>query len=161
LSKPPRKLDLNSLLRAIDRCDGDWLDAQPEDARKEFKPLVAMRFAASLSNDGIDAAYLLLRINDRVNRHLFDLPADLAFRLLASCGRKRPLPRQWLAGPKHTMTANDALKLLAEHHPGASDAELRLLLSLYNREEFASFLDACGLTREQSKSHLAAYDKLG
>lgn len=149
-----------ALLRAVDRRDGDWLAKQPEDARKEFAPLVAMRWATGVK-DGITAAYALWLINRRVNRHLFDLEPDLAYRLLASCGIGTGSTPQWVAGPRRTAGENAALCLLAEHHPMASDAELRMLLSLYSRDDFALFLDDCGLAKDKTKECLKAYDKLG
>ena len=159
MSKAPRKLDIMVLLNAIDQHDSDWLMAQPEDARKEFAPSVAMRWASNVS-DSVEAAYMLWTINDRVNRHLFDLSQhpDLCYRLLASCGIKRSLHRQWL-GPRRA-TDNLALSLLGEYHPSANETELRLLLSLYTRDTFADFLGDCGLDDEKSKKYLIAYDKL-
>lgn len=156
-----RKLDMFALLHAVDRRDGDWLMTQSEDARKEFSPLVAMRFATGVK-DGVAAAYMLWLINHRVNRHLFDLQKhpDLCYRLLASCGCDRNLAREWLAGPKRTTGDNKALGLLAEHHPMASEAELRTLLSLYTRESFAALLSDCGFDKEQTKGYLKAYDTL-
>ena len=156
-----RKLDIHALLNAVDRRDGDWLSEQPEDARNEFAPLVAMRWATGVT-DGVAAAYMLWLINYRVNRHLFDLQKhpDLCFRLLASCGRNKRLSRQWMAGPQRTMGDNKALGLLAEHHPMASETELRILLSLYTRESFADWLADCGIAKDEAKDCLKAYDKL-
>ena len=142
----PRKLPLSALLQAIDRRDLGWLMRQAEDVQKEFAPLTAIRFASN-ADDGIDAGVLLWTINQRVNRYLFDLHQhpDLSYRLLASCGLKRSVPRgRWLAGPRRT-TDNAALRLLAEYHPVANERELRLLLALYSRPEFAQFLSDCGI----------------
>jgi hypothetical protein len=160
LSKP-RNLDIRALLNAVDRRDSDWLMAQPEAARKEFAPLVVMRWAAGVT-DGVAAAYMLWLINHRVNRHLFDLHQypDLCYRLLASCGLDRSLSREWLAGPQRTTGGNKALNLLAEHHPMANEPELRMLLSLYTRESFAELVSDCGIDKTDAKGYLKAYDKL-
>ena len=156
-----RKLDIFALLRAVDNRDSDWLAAQPEDARKEFMPLVAMRWATGVP-DGVAAVYMLWLINHRVNRHLFDLSKhpDLCFRLLASCGRNTHLSRKWLAGPQRSTGDNKALGLLAEHHPMANDAELRMLLSLYTRDDFAILVSDCGIDKADAKDYLKAYDRL-
>ena len=156
-----RKLDIFALLNAVDRRDSDWLMAQPDDARKEFMPLVVMRWATGVK-DSVAAAYLLWLINHRVNRHLFDLHQhpDLCYRLLASCGLNQSLPRNWLAGPQRTASDNKALNLLAEHHPMASEAELRMLLSLHTRESFAELVSDCGIGKDKAKDYVKAYDKL-
>ncbi len=155
-----RKLDFSGLMRAIDRRQSGWLTAQPADVSKEFgaAALPAMRMA-SCGESGTDAAYALWSINQRVNYRMFDLSQkhpDLCYRLLASCGLDRYLSRQWLA-PRATSTSNAALKLLAEHHPTASDRELRMLLSFYTRETFAQFVADCGL---KDQEYLKAYDKI-
>jgi len=155
----PRKLPLNVLLQAIDRRDLGWLSRQAEDVRKEFSAVTAIRFASN-ADDGVDAGVLLWTINQRVNRHLFDLHQhpDLSYRLLASCGLKRSVPRgRWLAGPRRS-TDNAALRLLADYHPAANERELRLLLALYSRTEFAQFLSDCDI--DEPEKYLSAYDKL-
>jgi hypothetical protein len=150
-----------ALLRAADRRDGDWLAKQPEDARKEFAPLVAMRWATGVRDSGT-AAYALWLINRRVNRHLFDFHQhpDLCYRLLASCGLALGDVPEWLPGPRRTAGENAALRLLAEHHPMASDAELRMLLGSYSRDDFSQFLGDCGMPKDKVKDYLKAYDKL-
>lgn len=153
---------MSRALQAIDKRDFDWLAAQPEDARKEFAAMVVMRVAASVRGDGIISAYLLCLINQRLNRHLFSLHKypDLCFRLLASCGLGKTLQREWIKGPARTVSDNIALQLLAEHQPLASDHELRGLLSLYSRKQFASFLADCGITDKAADNHLKAYDQI-
>ena len=156
-----RNLDIFALLNAVDRGDGDWLSKQSEAARNEFAPLVAMRWATGVT-DGVATAYMLWLINYRVNRHLFDLQKhpDLCFRLLASCGGKGRLAREWLAAPRRTIGDNKALGLLAEHHPMASETEMRMLLSLHTRDSFADWVADCGIAKDKAKDYLKAYDKL-
>lgn len=153
---------MSQALQAIDQRDFDWLAAQPEDVRKEFAAMVVMRFAASVRGDGASAAYMLWLVNKRLNGHLFDLHQypDLCFRLLASCGTGRSMRREWIKGPGRTASDNIALQLLAEHHPLANDHELRGLLSLYSRKQFASLLADCGITDKAADSHLKAYDQI-
>jgi hypothetical protein len=154
LSKP-RKLDIFAALRAIDRHDFNWLATQPQDARQEFAPLVVMRWVSGVS-DGAETAYMIWLVNDRLNHHLFDLEPDLCFRLLASCGLGKSLRYNWIKGPSRTIRSNLALALLAEHHPLVNEAELRMLLSMYSREQFAQFVADCGIP--QAKDHMKAYD---
>lgn len=144
-------------MNAIDRHDSEWLTTQSDEVRGEFYPLVAMRWTSGLS--GPEAPLTCWLLNQRVNRHLFDLDKDLSYRLLAACGLHRQLRHTWLAAANPT-GSNAAYQLLAEQHPAASDDELQVLLSLYTRDEFAQFVDECGLTKDEAKTYLTAYDKV-
>lgn len=151
-----------ALLRAMDRRDADWLAQQPADVRQEFVPLVAMRWATGIP-DGAAAVMMLWLINQRVNRHLFDISTghpDLCYRLLASCGLNKPLRHDWIKGPGQGANENKALRLLATHHPDANDDELHLLLSLHTRETFEQYVLECGMQKDEVKDYLKAYDKL-
>lgn len=154
------KLPLNALLTAVDRRDTGWLHRQAEAVRKDFAPLVMMRWVATVS-DGPEAVYMLWAINERVNGHLFDFAKhpDLMFRLMASCGIGKKLNHQWLAGPVHKVHSNAASRLLHEHYPEASDAEIALLLTLYDRPAFLRFIDECGVQEKDAKDVVKAYDQ--
>jgi hypothetical protein len=156
-----RNLEITALLRATDNGDGNWLAAQSDEAQKEFQPLVAMRWAAGVK-DGMEAAYMLWLINKRVNLRLFDLYADkeLSFRLLATCGVHRPLRHEWLPMVRHKSTDNAAYHLLAKQQPAASDDELTMLLSLYDRETFKQLATDCGQNKDEIKTSMAAFDKV-
>jgi hypothetical protein len=159
----PRKLDMFVLLTALDRCDGDWLSKQSEDVRKEFTPLVAMRWMATLA-DGPQSAYMLWLVNERVNGHMFDLSSkhpDLIFRLLASCGLGvAKNNHQWLPGVSRKHANNAAADLLLEWFPEANDVEISLLLSKYERAEFRKFIDECGVQPNDVQNVVKAFDKL-
>jgi hypothetical protein len=156
-----RKLDIFDVLRATDRRNGNWLHQQPDDAQKEFAPLVVMRWAATVV-DGPGAAYMLYMVNDRVNCHLYEFynHPDLVFRLLASCGLGNVQKHQWLAGTPRKATGNAAANLVREHYPEASDPEIDLLLSLFDRNSFKQFVDECGVQPDDAKGVMNAYVKL-
>lgn len=156
-----RKLELSALLRAIDNRDGDWFAKQPEDAKKEFAPLVIQRFVATV-NDGPEASLMLVLVNERVNLHLFDLHKhpDLAYRLLASCGLGKMLKHQWLAGHKRKAENNKAYDLLAKQYPEANDRELTFLMAQHTKNSFADLLSERGIQAAEAKEIMQAYDKI-
>jgi hypothetical protein len=156
-----RKLDLFELLRAADRCDGAWLSQQPDDAQKEFTPLVAQRFAVTVP-DGPEAAYMLWVVNERVNGHLYVLNKhpDLVYRLLASCGIGQPKKHQWLAGPARTGAGNAAIALLLTCYPEANNMEIDYLLKQYDNSGFLQFVDECGIQPTDAKDIMKAYAKV-
>jgi hypothetical protein len=157
-----RKLDIINLLQAVDRCDGDWLQRQPADVRREFAPPVAMRWTATLAKDGDEAAYMLWVVNEHVNLHLYDLHKhpDLIFRLLATCGVGSQQKHVWLAPPTRLSKANAAATLVASVFPEASDAEISLLLDQFDRTSFGEFVKGCGVQEKDAKEVMNAYDKL-
>jgi hypothetical protein len=156
-----RKLDVHALLRATDKCDGDWLSRQPEDARKEFAPVVALRWAATVK-DGHEASVMLWLINERVNVHMFDLykHPDLVFRLMAACGLGVTLNHQWLSGHRRALTHNKAYQLLADRYPDANARELDFLMSRHTKSSFSDFLGECGIQPDIAKEIMKAYDKI-
>jgi hypothetical protein len=155
-----RKLDIHALLRATDKCDGGWLSRQPPDARKEFAPVVVMRWAATVRNSH-EASVMLWLVNERVNVHLFDLykHPDLVFRLLASCGLGVVLDHQWLAGHKRKAESNKAYAFLAKQYPDANERELKYLMSCHTKLSFSEFLAECGTQPDIAKEIIKAYDK--
>lgn len=154
-----RKLDIFELLRAVDRRDGDWYAKQPADVRKEFVPLTAQRWVATVE-DGKAAPLLLVMVNDYVNVHLFELQhhPELVYRLLALCGAGKRLSHKWFSGTKRK-TTNKAFELLAHHHPEASDRELELLMSLHTKESFTQFVGECGLQADAAKEVIKHYGR--
>lgn len=158
----PRKLDIFDLLSATDRRNGNWLSQQSDDAQKEFKPSTAMRWAATI-NDGAEAAYMLWLVNERVNHNLFELSAkhpDLIFRLLASCGLGKPKKHQWISTVSRKNQANAATNVLQECFPEASDTEISMLLSQFDRSGFQQFIDECGIQPKDAQEVVKAFDKL-
>ena len=164
MAKPPHKLALGLLLNAFDRRDFNWLAQQPEDVRKEFRALTAMRIAATFTTDSDRAAEALWLVNERVNHHLFDLSSrhpDLLFRLLASCGSGRTARREWLTLPPRRSDTNKAIELLRQQHPLANNRDIEVLLSQYTRKSFAEFVADCGMIDKEAKEIMNSYDAIG
>lgn len=156
------KLDIFQVLRAIDTCDGDWLSRRSDEERAGFIPYTAMQWTATLP-DGPEAEYMLWTVNDRVNGHLFDLAhthPDLIFRLLASCGLGTPKRHQWIKPASHKAASNPVTKLLEEHYPQASEHEIAVLISMFDRESFQQFLNDCGIQPDEAKEMVKSYGKL-
>ena len=154
-----RNLDIFVAMSAVDRRELDWLDRQTDEARKEFKPPVALRWAASVT-DGDAAEWYLRAINERVNLNLWNISQqypDLVFRLMASCGIGFKVKHQWLGMPERTVQGGKARDFVARFHPTASDREIEMLLGLMDLEEFARFVDESGCTPEEAKEAITAH----
>ncbi len=59
--------------------------------------------------------------------------------------------------PGRQRSNNKARDLVATYNPSANDAEIDLLMRLYNRESFAAFVDETATN--DAKDILKAYDK--
>lgn len=150
-----RKLDIFQALNAVDRRDFGWLARQPEDDRKEFNPVAALRWAATCKTNDHHAARMLWLVNERVNRHMYLVlhrHPDLLFRLLASCGTGQSSRREYLKA--RPGTTNKAINVLAEYNPQANQRELKILMSLHTRESFADFLADCGIQADDAREIL-------
>jgi len=152
-----RKFDIFEAMAAIDRRDGAWFASQSEEARKEFAAPVFLRWISAINNPSL-AGDVLLDTNAFVNMHMWDLDdAELTFRLAALCGTNRRQKHEWIPMPGRQRSNNKARDLVATYNPSANDAEIDLLMRLYNRESFSDFVDETATN--DAKDILKAYDK--
>lgn len=153
-----RKLDIFDLLGAIGRRDFDWLSKQPEDARREFAPPVALRWLSAVEGDAAD--YMIVATNERVNRRMWDIHQhpDLIYRLMASTGFGTRQRHKWIGMPGRKKTGGKARLLLAELHPMASDREIDMLLSRHTRQTFSDLITQIGADDAARKDYMKAFD---
>lgn len=155
------KLDIFETLKAIDNRDFDYLDRQPEEARKGFAGPVVLRWASAVSPNGDIADLNLMSVNTRANLHFFDLGdyPDLQYRLLASAGFRMRQKHQWIAMPARQKSASGLHRFLSKYWPDASDDELDILLAQFTREKFIDFLNDLALDPKTLKETLEIYDR--
>lgn len=147
------------VLPAIDRHDYEFLERQPEDARKGFSPPVVLRFASAAKGQYTDL--MLLMVNGRANLDFYDLGAhpELQWRLLASCGLGVGMRHEWIAMPTSARSKGTVHGFLWGYWPDASESEITFLLNQFTRETFIDFTKECGLHPADEKAALDAYDK--
>lgn len=153
-----RKLDIFALMAAMDMREHGWFERQSEDARKEFAPIVALRWASNVS-DGDAAEWYLRGINERVNRNLWELSRhpELVFKLMSSCGIGMRQRHQWLNMPQRRGGGGKAREFLWNLHPEANGDELDLLLRSYSAEEFRLLTEDAALTPDEAKEAQKAH----
>lgn len=155
------KLDIFETLSAIDRRDFDYLDKQPEEARKGFVPLVVLRWASS-AGAGVAHDINLMLVNEKANRHFFDLYdfPDLQYKLMASAGDGRQQRHHWIAPSKPKRSKSSTLvSFLVGHWPDANDQEIDLILNRFTRSSFEDFINGCACEPAEAKDLLAAFDR--
>lgn len=154
-----RKLDIFDLLGAIDKKDQDFYDRLEVDARKEFAPPVALRWASAI-DDGPQSDRMLLFVNERANINYWDISdhPELQYRLLASCGSGKKHRHQWIANK--AKNKNDKIRnFVGQFYPSASLAEIDMLIGKFTKASFQEFVDVSGLEPKEAKEMVKAYDQ--
>jgi hypothetical protein len=142
-----RALDIFVLLDQIDRKNYDLWDKLTEEQRKEFSPLVTMRWMT-----GTTDPLQLIFLNEIVNIMVFPLgdKKELFLKLLTVCSNGRPKRYQWInyktsgSGKKQKR----ATQLIAAHYQlSIKEAEdSRLLFSV---EELMELGELHGLQKDE------------
>ena len=66
-AKKQYKLDLMSVLQALDRGDKGFYNGLTDEEKKGYAPIVLMRYMSSLTDQSKNSAYAVLITNDFVN----------------------------------------------------------------------------------------------
>lgn len=143
-----RALDIFNLLEQIDRKNYDLWDKLTEDQRKEFSPLVTMRWMAG-TTDPVQIIFL----NEIINVMVFPLgdKKELLLKLLTVCSNGTPKRYQWInyktGGNKKKKLST---KLVADHY-GISMREAEDTIKLFSSEEIMELAEVNGLQKDELK----------
>lgn len=156
------KLDIFETLSAIDRRKFNWLDEQPEEAKKGFAPPVVLRWAAGIEGSPASAERYLIDVNSRANMFSKDLWAqypDLLYRLLASCGKGTKQRHAWVPFPTKKGNNPGKVRDLVERlYPHFNGMEVDLFMAQFTTPEaFVEFVQGCGLDPSEEKEVLKSY----
>jgi hypothetical protein len=137
------KLDIFELLRHIDRQDRDFISNLPEEDRKGFVPVVAMRW---LSAGGMDAQ--LLNVNEIVNSTVFSLykHPELLYRLMVAATPESPKQYNWLKTAK-----KDKMSMKVDvirRYQDVSPHEAVELLMLFSDAEIMEMAEGIGESQD-------------
>lgn len=155
------KLDIFDVLNAIDTHDYEFLSRQPEETRKGFAPVVAMRWASAVP-DGPNSDITLLMVNEVANRDFFAISdhPELQFKLLAASGLGRKQRHQWIPMTKQKKGTTKVHEYLSKYWPDANDTELNLLVGQFTRDTFIDFLNECACEPSEATGLIEAFDRL-
>lgn len=154
-----RKLDIFALLKATDHRDQGFYDRLDAEAKKEFAPPVALRWASAVDDGPLSDAALLL-VNERANIGFWEIGdhPELQYRLIASSGVGTKLRHHWLAASGRGKT--DRLRaFLARFWPDANAAEIEILLGQFTGDSFRAFVDGSGVEPKEAKEIVKAHDQ--
>ena len=149
MSDKERKLDIFMVLSEIDKKNFNLWDSLSEDQRKEFSPLVAMRWMSG-TNDPKQIIFL----NELVNTSVFDLGShkELLLKLMTVSSSGSPKRYQWInyklsSAKKQKMS----IGLIAEHYR-VSFREAEDIQKLLSKEEIYELGEIHGLQKEELKN---------
>lgn len=155
-----RKLDLSTLLSAIDKRDYTFYKRLDPDAQKEFSPLVIMRFMSSAPDKNGMHEFCLLTINEFVNKDLFSLSKhpELVYMLLCLSGTGKNLFHKWI---KNTIKEkNNALwiRMFREMSDDLKDDEVKILRMKYTKKSIHDLALSLGKNDKEANDIKKSFD---
>lgn len=154
------KLDLASVLQAIDKGDMSYYSRLNEEEKKAYVPLVLMRYISSVTDQNKNVAYAVLATNDLVNVGFWQLDKhkELQHKLLCLAGLGTKQYRPWLAY-KSRKSKNKIYEFLSQTYPELNQDEIEVMHSQLTTETFKDFLLKNGLTDKVIKDLMAEWKK--
>lgn len=154
------KLDLASVLQAIDKGDLNFYSRLNDEEKKGYVPLVLMRYISSVTDQNKNAAYAVMATNDLVNVGFWQLDKhkELQHKLLCLCGLGNKQYRPWLSY-KSRKAKNKIYEFLMEQYPLLNDDEIELIYSNLTTETFKEFLINNGMLDKEIKDLMTEWKK--
>ena len=133
------KLQLNTILGALDSKDYDFFDRCTPEQQKQITPFLLNRYVSLVKGSGELQAYYLMAGNQRVNTQYFELAKHpkLVWQLLCtvSPGMGKQF-HQWVGLKKKSKgNSNKVRKYIEQLHPTAKADELDILICMYTEKD--------------------------
>lgn len=143
-----RALDIFMLLGEIDKKNYNLWDSLSEEQKKEFSPLVTMRWMAGTTDQR-----QIIFLNEVVNLAVFNISnhAELMMKLLTVCSSGAKKRYTWINYKMSSAKKNKkAVELIAEHYQ-MSLKEAEDTARLFSPEEIMELGEAQGLQKDELK----------
>lgn len=159
-AKKTYKLDLASVLQAIDRRDLSFYSGLSDEEKKAYAPLVLMRYMSSLTDQNRNSPYAILATNDLVNIGFWNLSKhpELQHMLLCLAGLGGKQYRPWLP-IKRSRKTNKIDSWLFERMPNLNEDELLIFKSNFGIKEWTDFVKSTGASDAEVKELVDAWKK--
>lgn len=138
------KLDIFSLFGKIDSGDLKFYEKMSDDERKDYSPLIIMRWLS-----GCDDPRQIVFLNTLVNPMVFPLAKhpELMSKLLVVSSSKHKRRYQWISQKKSTGKTPNKIKMLMEYF-GYSEREAKQYVKLVNDTEYEKCANELGWQKE-------------
>jgi len=164
--KPTTKkptLDIKDEMFHAERKNFNWLDEQPEELRKTFSPLVAMKW---FSVEFKEPDHYIFMVNELLNISDFwemsGKHPDLVWRIMCAIGKGRrdgDRSHGWIPLANRRKTVSKVDGVFLKLYPQLNDEELILLRSKYDRESFKQLLKDMGMADNDIKPLVEEFKK--
>jgi hypothetical protein len=153
------KLDIANEMRAFDRKDREFYDSLTDEEKKKFAPFLMIRWGATVEGAADLQAYYLMSVNERLNKHFFDVSGTqhkklqwlLASTVSPGMGTHR---HTWLAAKKREGSNNKSEKFLRELYPHAKADDIALMAQLNDKKDLKELARAHGWDDKRIKEYL-------
>jgi hypothetical protein len=153
------KLNIGYEMAQFDAKNRDFFDDLSDDEKRKFSPFLMIRWGSTVSGDFDIQAYYLMSVNERLNKHFFDIPAAehkkfqwlLATTVSPGLGKQR---HTWISGTKKDSTNNKSIKLLRELYPHYRDDEIELLAKINDKNDLKQLARDHGWDDKRIKDYL-------
>ena len=160
-AKKAYKLDLGTVLIALDRKDMEFYGQLTEEEKKGYSALVLMRYMSSLTDQNRNAAYAVIATNDLANVGFWNLSKhpELQHKLLCLAGLGGKQYRPWMATKKRRRGIGKIEEWLLERFPEMNDDELLILKSSFDAKSWIEFVKGSGVSDTELKQLTEAWKK--
>lgn len=149
-----RKLDIfKNLLTEIDKGNINYYEKLSDDEKKEFSPLIIMRYLSSSENNNNISPYQIKVINEFVNKHFFSISShhELIYKLMSGISLGKKIFHPWIPMSKKFKHKEKLCKLIILSYPDANDDEIDLILSQLDIENLKDMCVDSGMDDTEIK----------
>jgi len=148
-----QKLNLDSVLQALDRQDLDYYSKLTDEEKKAYSPFILMRYMASAGPQSHQAPYAVIAINELVNKSLFELGKhpELQHKLLCLAGLGKKQYRPYLGSKNAKSKTKIVDEFFMTLYPGINATELAILKSKHDKNTLRELGEDAGLSKAEIK----------
>jgi hypothetical protein len=143
------KLDIFKVLRAIDSKDYDFYDNMSDEEKKGFSAFLGLKWGAGVESDVLTQCLYVIGMNNRANRHMFDINRDPKLQWLTLVAGSPKLGNQrhvWASTKNKAITSSVKTRQskLTKLFPHYKDDEIELLSNLVTTRQITEYAKDCG-----------------
>jgi hypothetical protein len=150
-----RKLDIFSVLKSLDQRDLEFYKNLTPEERKEFAPVVVMRWMSAVKGSDELNEYYIHQVNDRINKNLWHSGltkhTELIAKSMAMCGIGKKCDHVWVKGFGREKNSK-FVDFLRQFYPTASKFEIEYLISINTEDQLVNLVRESGLQDGEMKS---------
>lgn len=153
------KLSIANEMAHFDYKNRTFYDELSDEERKKFSPFLMIRWGASVEGNADLQAYYLVSVNERLNKHFFDINTAkhkklqwlLATTVSPGMGKQY---HKWLAAKKKESANNKSEKFISQLYPNLKNDEIKLLAEINSKDNLKKLARDLGWSDAEIKKEL-------